>query len=92
MKKMKTGSKTVASKNSISSPLLLVCLVIFMITSCEEEKNSITETISVTLVKNQSYSYNLPANQSDDPFEITEQASHAKSSTLETSGNSDGLV
>ena len=56
--------------------LFILCFVVLLITSCEKEENQVTQTINVTLLKNQPYTYTVPENESDDPYQITDQASH----------------
>jgi len=47
--------------------------------SCKKEpmpKEAITQTINVGLKSNENYTFTLPKNQEDDPYEITSQAKH----------------
>lgn len=73
--------------------LSIICLITstLFISSCMREDlpqkdEPIIErtTINVELKKNQSYTYSVPQNLSDDPYQITEQAKHASKSELST--------
>lgn len=72
--------------------LLLATPILFLTLSCQKmdmqkdhEDNDKVEyrTVDATINANETYTYALPENKSDDPFQITTQAMHAKTSTLE---------
>lgn len=79
---MKSKNITCISRSRFLPSLLILCFAVLMITSCEKEENQVTQTINVTLFKNQPYSYAVPENESDDPYRITDQASHYLRSDL----------
>lgn len=76
--------------------LFLSLGVAFMLTqSCnkprlEKEETVVKQTIDATINSNEMYTFTLPANTSDDPFEITTQASHFRISELGV--NADGAA
>lgn len=54
-------------------------------TSCKKErmqKDAIKETINVNLKTDENYTFTLPKNLRDDPYEITTQAKHASISEV----------
>lgn len=54
-------------------------------TSCKKErmpKEAIKETINVSLKTDESYTFTLPKNLRDDPYEITSQAKHSSISEV----------
>jgi hypothetical protein len=65
--------------------LILPCAIVFLfgLNACEKEPKHLTETINVTLNKNQTYHLTLASDDSDSPYEITTQASHYKTSRLQ---------
>ncbi len=71
---------------------LLATPIIFLTQSCQKtdfkkdrEDNDKVEyrTVEATINANETYTYAMPENKSDDPYQITTQASHYKTSTLE---------
>lgn len=76
--------------------LFLSLGVAFMLTqSCnksklEKEATVVKQTIDAAINANESYTFVLPDNTSDDPFEITTQATHFSISEL--GKNADGAV
>lgn len=64
--------------------LLVIVLTIFLFQACKEEPVNLTQTINGTIRKNATFTFTLPENNTDNAFEITEQASHAKVSMLYT--------
>lgn len=56
----------------------------------EKEETVVKQTIDATINLNETYTFTLPANTSDDPFEITTQASHFRISELGT--NAEGAA
>ncbi len=76
---------------------LLVTPIIFLTQSCQKmdfkkdhKDNAKVEyrTVEATINANETYTYAMPENKSDDPFQITTQASHFKSSMLENNATS----
>lgn len=55
--------------------------------SCKKEKDDqdkiVYQTVDATINANETYTYTLPENKSDDVFAITSQALHAKTSELQ---------
>lgn len=58
--------------------------------SCKKEhtpKEAIKQTINVSLKENESYTFSLPKNLRDDPYEITSQAQHYAVSEVGTNNS-----
>ncbi len=76
--------------------LVSVCLALSVV-GCKKDalpsdsETKVTETVEITLPENSSYTYNVPANQSDDPYQITQDASHASASVLETKSSGESI-
>ena len=70
--------------------LVLTSPFIFALQSCQKsdmkkdhEDKIVYQTVDATINANETYTYTVPENKSDDPFGITSQASHYKTSELE---------
>lgn len=63
--------------------------------SCKKEKTpeapAITQTYDVSLKVGESYTFTLPKNLRNDPYEITTQAQHASISELDVSSSGDRI-
>lgn len=57
----------------------------------DESEIKVTETVEVTIPQNSSYTYTVPANQSDDPYLITQDAKHAASSVLDVKSATEAI-
>ena len=69
----------------IISLLIAVIMISIGIYSCKKETNAQTPIVSnmnITLKQNESYTFNMPANNSSSAFRITTPASHYKMSLM----------
>lgn len=77
--------------------ILLLALAGSMIAgmaSCKKEETpapTITQTIDVSLKVGESYTFSLPENQKNDPYEITTQAKHANISEVGLNSSGDQI-
>jgi len=62
---------------------IVVLIACFVFPGCEKPEETVTETLNITLEKNQAYHYNLPAGENEGAFEITTQASHYSISRID---------
>ena len=63
----------------------LAGIALFALQSCQKAERVaalVEKTVNATLKVNESYTFTLPSNQSDDPYQITTQASHSSISEL----------
>ena len=58
----------------------------------DDEETVISLTFNATVEFNGTYTFTLPENKSDDPFQITSQAAHFSSSQLVRTGNGDEMI
>ncbi|MBL0048283.1 MAG: hypothetical protein IPP32_09345 [Bacteroidetes bacterium] len=77
-------------KSIVATTLALVALISFY--SCEKEKQEVTiieQSLEKTIKVNESATFTLPVNESDDAYKITTDAAHAYVSKLsdDLSGN-----
>ena len=71
--------------------LALASSIMFVLQSCrkmdfkkDHEEKIEYRTVDATINANDTYTFTMPENSSDDPFQITTQASHYKTSALES--------
>ncbi len=65
--------------------LFLAGITLFALQSCQKAETVaalVEKTVNATLKVNESYTFTLPSNQSDEPYQITTQASHSSISEL----------
>jgi len=73
--------------------LLAVAVIAVAFQSCKKAEQphgqTVTQTVSETMRMNESYTFTLPANTTDDPYRVTAQPLHASLSDLgkDASGN-----
>lgn len=68
--------------------LLVIAFSILVSVSCNKEHEAVTKVIDVTLKLNETYNYQIqPTGDADDVMQITKQALHASSSTLDFKNN-----
>jgi hypothetical protein len=70
----------------------IITLLFIVMTSCNKlakdaNDTKITMNMVDTILPTDTFTYTLPDNQSDDPYQITSQASHFKKSELSTDAN-----
>jgi|GEM_PF-2509002 len=72
--------------------LALPCFILFILSSCEKEDKENIQTINVTLLKNQSYVFDVPESKSGTAYSISTQASHYSVSQLDQPASGEQLV
>ena len=74
-------------KNSLRL-LFMVVFALAVFTACHKEHEAFTKVIDVSLKPNETYTYQIPATgDADDVMQITKQALHAQSCTLDFRSN-----
>ncbi len=68
--------------------LLLLSFSILVFVSCNKEHQAVTKVINVSLKPGEAYTYQIPSTgDADDVMQITKQASHAASTSLDFKNN-----